>query len=145
MSTQTTNLKLVKPELTDVADITAFNSNWDKLDEKFNSNGKIKSDSLDIETLVSDLEEAGIKGGVEGYSKEEVNNLLEEKSNSDHKHSMDDITSGTLPIEKGGTGATTIEGARTNLGVAPMYTYSTTDIVAGTTPLETGKLYFVYA
>lgn len=27
---------------------------------------------------------------------------------------------------------------------APMYTYSQTDITAGTTPLETGKLYFVY-
>ena len=33
MSTKTTNLELIKPELTDSADITAFNSNWDKLDE----------------------------------------------------------------------------------------------------------------
>ena len=34
MSTKTTNLELVKPELTDVADITAMNKNWDKIDEK---------------------------------------------------------------------------------------------------------------
>ena len=27
---------------------------------------------------------------------------------------------------------------------APMYTYSTTDLTAGSSPLETGKLYFVY-
>lgn len=34
MSTTTTNLGLVKPELTDAADITAMNENWDKIDEK---------------------------------------------------------------------------------------------------------------
>lgn len=27
---------------------------------------------------------------------------------------------------------------------APSYTYSTTDLIAGTSQLETGKLYFVY-
>lgn len=32
MSTTTTKYKLVKPELTDVADITAMNGNWDTLD-----------------------------------------------------------------------------------------------------------------
>jgi len=34
MSTKTTNLALIKPALEDVADITAFNSNWDTLDEE---------------------------------------------------------------------------------------------------------------
>ena len=29
-------------------------------------------------------------------------------------------------------------------GKAPAYTYSTTDLTAGTSQLETGKLYFVY-
>ena len=33
MSTTTTNFGLVKPELTDVADITAMNTNWDIIDE----------------------------------------------------------------------------------------------------------------
>lgn len=32
MSTQTPNYQFIKPELSDPADITAFNSNWDKLD-----------------------------------------------------------------------------------------------------------------
>lgn len=31
-----------------------------------------------------------------------------------------------------------------DLGVAPAYTYGTTDLVAGTSDLESGKLYFVY-
>lgn len=34
MSTRTTNLGLIKPELSDVANITDFNQNWDILDEE---------------------------------------------------------------------------------------------------------------
>ena len=34
MSTVTSNYSLVKPELTDVADITAFGENWDIIDAK---------------------------------------------------------------------------------------------------------------
>lgn len=63
-----------------------------------------------------------------------------------------------LSIAKGGTGATTADQARTNLGAAsaehthtpeaigaaPAYTYGTTDLTAGSSPLATGTLYFVY-
>ena len=34
MSKTTTNYGLIKPELTDAANITAFNQNWDKIDEQ---------------------------------------------------------------------------------------------------------------
>lgn len=34
MSKMTPNLGLIKPDLTDVADITMMNSNWDKIDEE---------------------------------------------------------------------------------------------------------------
>ena len=51
---------------------------------------------------------------------------------------------GTVPIANGGTGATTADAARDNLGAAPAYTYGTTDLTAGSSALETGKLYFVY-
>lgn len=34
MALETTNFGLIKPELTDPADITAFNENWDKIDEQ---------------------------------------------------------------------------------------------------------------
>lgn len=36
MSTTTANLGFIKPELTDAADITKYNQNWDKLDQKLN-------------------------------------------------------------------------------------------------------------
>lgn len=51
---------------------------------------------------------------------------------------------GTLPIANGGTGATTAAAARTALGCAPAYTYSTADLTAGSSALTTGTLYIVY-
>lgn len=51
---------------------------------------------------------------------------------------------GTLPIANGGTGATTAAAARTALGCAPAYTYSITDLTAGSSALTTGTLYIVY-
>lgn len=51
---------------------------------------------------------------------------------------------GTLPIANGGTGATTAAAARIALGCAPAYTYSTTDLTAGSSALTTGTLYIVY-
>lgn len=53
-------------------------------------------------------------------------------------------SSGTLAIADGGTGATTATDARTNLGAAPAYSYGTEDLVAGSSPLAAGTLYFVY-
>lgn len=52
--------------------------------------------------------------------------------------------SGTLAIADGGTGATTTTDARLNLGAAPAYSYGETDLIAGTSPLAAGTLYFVY-
>ena len=53
-------------------------------------------------------------------------------------------TTGAVPIANGGTGATTAAAARTALGCAPAYTYSTTDLTAGSSKLTTGTLYIVY-
>ncbi len=57
MSTLTTNYKLVKPDLTDPADITAMNDNWDKIDANLKSL-KDASDKAteDINTEVGKLQ-----------------------------------------------------------------------------------------
>ena len=46
-TTTTTNLGLIKPELTDVADITAMNENWDKIDNLTPEDiGAVQSDTF---------------------------------------------------------------------------------------------------
>lgn len=63
---------------------------------------------------------------------------------NDNWDKIDDFAGETIPISRGGTGATTAAQALANLGGAPAYTYGTEDLTAGSSPLETGKLYFVY-
>lgn len=46
MSTTTTNYNLVKPELSDSANITAMNSNWDDIDAKMKSNETTANNAL---------------------------------------------------------------------------------------------------
>lgn len=45
MSTTTTNYGLVKPELTDAADITATNENWDKIDAELKSTNTLATNA----------------------------------------------------------------------------------------------------
>lgn len=70
MSTTTKNYELIKPELTDVADITAMNPNWDKLDTEL----KNLSDHVD------DLKDTA--GAVE-LTQEEYDELSQEDKMKD--------------------------------------------------------------
>ena len=80
----------------------------------------------ELQTKLSDLDGDAIKG-VKGNgttinpSSTGIVNITPNNigaATSTHYHNASQITSGTLPIERGGTGATTAEEARTNLGVA---------------------------
>ena len=81
------------------------------------------------------------------YNKTQIDNFLTNKANSSHNHSASDITSGTLPVSRGGTGATTESNVRSNLSVyskseidtllsskAPYEIKSSTDFNSMTTP-----------
>lgn len=46
-----------------------------------------------------------------------LQNQINGKADAEHQHAAGDITSGTLPVTRGGTGATTAAQARVNLGV----------------------------
>lgn len=129
---------------------------------------KVKITLITDESGLSDITEGTIATGVElanfgvTATATEINCLdgatsnIQEQLNSKvtafHYHDAAWINSGVLNInripvvsvEKGGTGANTAATALANLGAAPMYTYGTDDLEAGVTPLETGKLHFVY-
>ena len=57
--------------------------------------------------------------GVLEETEKKIQQKLDEKANVVHEHSADEITSGILPVERGGTGATTAADARTNLEITP--------------------------
>ena len=57
--------------------------------------------------------------GVLEETENKIQQKLDEKANVVHEHGADEITSGILPVERGGTGATTAADARTNLGITP--------------------------
>ena len=58
---------------------------------------------------------------------------------SSHNHSAANITSGTLTIARGGTGATTAADARSNLGAAAAeHNHSAANITSGTLPVSRG-------
>lgn len=71
--------------------------------------------------------QCAVEGGYTG-TEAEFAALLANIPTSDHKHAAGDITGGTLgserlptvPVSKGGTGATTTASARSNLGAAPI-------------------------
>lgn len=70
--------------------------------------------------------------------REYVKLKLDKKADSTHKHSANDITSGTLPVARGGTEATTPAAARVNLG----FTYGTEE-PTGTPTTGEGSVYFM--
>lgn len=62
---------------------------------------------------------------------------------TEEKEKLASIEDGTLPIEKGGTGATDAATALANLGGVKI-TYGTEDLEAGVSTLAEGEVYLVY-
>lgn len=103
----TQNIKLKKPDYTDIADINIINSNMDLIDSN-------------------------------------IALLKNNKADNGHNHSLNSLNiTGTLPISKGGTGASTAVSARTNLGLGTAATRGVaTAVASGNTNLVTsGAVY----
>ena len=81
MALITANFGLIKPELTDPADITALNKNWDKIDEQLLKAGESGGSDLAQTELGLEIEETD--NGVDEYEKTVikgvVNETIEEK------------------------------------------------------------------
>jgi hypothetical protein len=129
MATKTNNYKLTKPEQTDFYNVDDFNDNMDIID------GELKK--AEEHTTDSNVH-------VTAEEKKAWNNATPKE----HTHKATDINEGTLsidrlptiPVNKGGTGATNAATALQNLGI----TAGTEELEAGVSELPTGNIYFVY-
>ncbi len=73
-----------------------------------------------IQTQLNNKEDKSAKGSANGYASLDATGKVPSAqlpSAGSHNHAAGDITSGTFPIARGGTGATSASAARTNLGV----------------------------
>jgi|GEM_PF-4409788 len=99
----------------------------DGMRELINILGKLKYTNGDVAVNLSDY---ATKGELDG------------KAPSTHKHSASDITSGSLPVARGGHGGTSVAKAQENLGLACVKTGGTgeayTATIPGITELKTG-------
>lgn len=78
---------------------------------------KIKNITLnDDNTLSQQIMSASPISDMQIATKKYVDDGIAGKADSSHNHSASNITSGTLPITRGGTNASTAAAARTNLG-----------------------------
>lgn len=84
MSTKTKNYEFVKPELTDTADITATNGNWDKVDEELK-----KKYGSDNKPTASDL---GASPTGHKHTTSEITDFPTSMKPTAHSHTKSDIT-----------------------------------------------------
>lgn len=168
MSTTTEKLGLVKPELSDPADITTTNENWDKIDETLTA-----CYSPNNKPTVGDV---GAFPACERVTSPEVD-LNDYKTEgayfftsvtAETNHCPPNSVNGWLHVFAYGNavkqlwyrhgtagktdsdtylrtyGGTVGWGEWTKIFTSKDITYGTQDLTAGTSALETGKLYFVY-
>lgn len=82
-----------------------------------------------------------IPAEVDTYTKSEIDSKLSSKANSTHNHSASNITSGTLPPIRGGTGLSSNPSILVNLAstrVATLFSSSPRPGVSGVLPLANG-------
>lgn len=174
MSTTTKNFGLIKPELTDAADITAMNENWDKIDdlspEDFgaadntlsnvdltkvkvggaswadyaNYPGMHECSNKDLNTLKT----SGLYFGYIGMTNaafQEIS-ILEviQYSNDWLLQRHTRLTDGRMYYRVFISGSTWSDWEVINTSKHPGYSYGTTDLTAGSSALATGQLHFVY-
>lgn len=150
----TTNLGLVKPELTDVADITAMNDNWDKIDSvllPFESDKS--SDNVDtiLNRVLTPMGDRTIKFVSFNANIKGLRTIWFVQINKQAQNHATAIATGINPQEEDDAVNIVKLKRRYYNGewgewfneTTPII-YDTTELTPGTSALETGTLYFVY-
>ena len=104
---------------------------------------KVKLDGVATGAQVNSV--TGVKGSAESSYRTGNVNLTAANvgaAPTSHNHSASNITSGTLPIARGGTGAGSAAAARTNLGVMQM---ASGTAAPTTSTCPSGCVYFQYS
>lgn len=115
---ETTNYHLRKPDPEDFYNIEDFNHNADLLDAALKDLEDTKLDtSGGTMTGALTLPSANPTADFQAVHKKYADDIAAGKAPSAHKHAAGDITSGVVPIERGGTGQTTAAGVRNALGL----------------------------
>jgi hypothetical protein len=137
MSKTTPNFDFIKPELSDPADITLTNPNWDKVDEELLNANKVLIAEYDV-TPFAEVRDAVNAGKIVVCAYENMYLPLVKATSMAYMFSMytPNVCYTTMVSELTDWYCEIKENA--------LYTYSTEDLTAGSDPLETGKLYFVY-
>ena len=95
MSTVTSNYAFVKPALTDAADITATNGNWDKIDQNLKS---LENKNTETNTNVTNLDKKV------DNQKTELTNTFNSKVSQEVAKLQTKVTSGTSTPSGGNPG-----------------------------------------
>lgn len=100
--------------------------------------------NADITNVVGDNETPFVKSLMAATGKVEDSEKLNGQpasyyAKNSHSHAVNDITSGTLPVDRGGTGGITASLARSSLGAAALsHTHAASDVTAGTLSVSRG-------
>lgn len=137
---ETTNLKLKKLQLSDAADITAINSNWDSLDEEVSALTTEKTNTIthrgNDEIHTTAAEKSAWNGKAAGNHNHDLSYAPVTHSNNgdihvtaaqktawtgkaegSHTHSADNINGGILAVARGGTGQSSVQALRNSMGL----------------------------
>lgn len=159
MSTTTTNLGLIKPELRDAADITAMNENWDKIDAQLCELGTAGSTGgqADLEQILNKNLELiatyptahrtrrfiAFNLTIKGYSSNFWIGEMVKCASGNVRVELKPINNSevyAVVITKGSISSDTWSEPQL---ITPI-TYGTDDLTEGTSKLANGTLYFVY-
>ena len=142
MADKTTNYGFSIPGLDGAANITVQDENWTELDKKLKEELDKKAKASDLTNKVDKVTGKGLsKNDFTDDYKAKLDNLDTNLSGKVDKVSGKGLSANDFTS----TYKTKLDNLDSSLSAkAPAYSYSTTDLTAGTSALATGKLYFVY-